>query len=220
MVMKGTKLYDEWKQGKYKPLTTEQAAEIISEFKRIVPKYVRIMRIQRDIPTKHTEAGVDRTNLRQYVDLLCKAKGIKCRCIRCREVGRAKKLGKVSITVMKYAASRGTEFFIAAEDVKNDVLVGFTRMRFPSTSLRREITRNSALIRELHVYGETAAVGEKSDIKLQHRGYGKILLNTAEKIAKQQGKNKMIVISGIGVREYYKRLGYKREGPYMVKKLV
>jgi elongator complex protein 3 len=219
MVMKGTKLYDDWKAGSYKPLSTDQAAEIISEFKRDVPKYVRIMRIQRDIPTKHTEAGVDRTNLRQYVDQLCKAKGIKCRCIRCREVGRANHLGKVEITVMKYAASHGAEFFIAAEDVKNDVIVGFARLRFPSKPLREEITNHSVLLRELHVYGDTAAVGERTELKSQHKGYGKMLIDTAEKIAKQSGKNKMIVISGVGVREYYRKLGYKKEGLYMVKRI-
>jgi elongator complex protein 3 len=219
MVMKGTGLYDLWKAGKYRPLTTEQAAEIICELKKVVPKYVRIMRIQRDIPTKHTEAGVDRTNLRQYVDVLCRAKGIRCRCIRCREVGRAQKLGKVEITVMKYDASKGTEFFIAAEDVKNDVLVGFARLRFPSQQLRKEITKDSALLRELHVYGDTAAVGEKSESKSQHKGYGTKLVETAEKIALQSGKDRMIIISGIGVRGYYRKLGYVREGPYMVKSL-
>ncbi|MBW2965133.1 tRNA uridine(34) 5-carboxymethylaminomethyl modification radical SAM/GNAT enzyme Elp3, partial [Candidatus Woesearchaeota archaeon] len=204
MVLKGTKLYDIWKAGEYSPLTTDQAAQIICDFKRFVPKYVRIMRIQRDIPTKQTEAGVDRTNLRQYVDQLCKARGIRCQCIRCREVGRAKKLGKVEITVNKYEASKGTEFFIAAEDKKNDVLVGFGRLRFPSAQLRKEITKTSALLRELHVYGDTAAVGEKSEQgenpKSQHRGYGKRLVQTAENIAKQNGKDKMIIISGIGVR--------------------
>jgi len=177
------------------------------------------MRIQRDIPTKHTEAGVDRTNLRQYVDELCRAKGVRCRCIRCREVGRAKKVEDVEITVMKYDASKGTEFFIAAEDVKNDVIVGFARLRFPSQHLRKEITTDSALVRELHVYGDTAAMGEKSEGKAQHKGYGRQLIETAENIAKQHGKMKMIVISGIGVREYYRKLGYKREGPYMVKKI-
>jgi elongator complex protein 3 len=103
--------------------------------------------------------------------------------------------------------------------VKNDVLVGFARLRFPSRCLRREITRNSAIIRELHVYGETAAIGEKTDVKSQHKGYGRKLLETAEKIAKQHKKHKMIVISGIGVREYYRKLGYKKEGPYMVKRI-
>lgn len=223
MVLKGTKLYDQWKAGDYSPLTTEQAAKIICEFKKTVPKYVRIMRIQRDIPTNQTEAGVDRTNLRQYVDQLCKKQRIRCRCIRCREVGRADKLGRVGITVMKYPASKGTELFIAAEDVKNDVLVGFARLRFPSKQLRKEITKGSALLRELHVYGATAAVGEDTvtgtKAKSQHRGYGRQLVRKAEQIAKQNGYNKLIIISGIGVREYYRKLGYRKEGPYMVKML-
>jgi elongator complex protein 3 len=87
MVMKGTKLYKEWRSGTFKPLTTKQAANLIIEFKKFVPEYVRIMRVQRDVPTFMTEAGVDRTNLRQYVEKLCKEKNIKCRCIRCREAG-------------------------------------------------------------------------------------------------------------------------------------
>ncbi|MBW2997618.1 tRNA uridine(34) 5-carboxymethylaminomethyl modification radical SAM/GNAT enzyme Elp3, partial [Candidatus Woesearchaeota archaeon] len=153
MVLKGTKLYNLWKKGKYHPLTTGHAAKIICEFKQSVPKYNRIMRIQRDIPTFQTEAGVDRTNLRQYVSELCEKNRIKCRCIRCREVGRAKYLGKVSITVEQYEASKGQEFFIAAEDTRNDVLVGFARLRFPSKPRRKEITKESAIIRELHVYG-------------------------------------------------------------------
>lgn len=225
MVLKGTKLYDLWKKGKYHPLTTGHAASMICEFKRHVPKYVRIMRIQRDIPTFQTEAGVDRTNLRQYVGELCEKNNIKCRCIRCREVGRAKSLGKVSITVEQYEASKGQEFFIAAEDTRNDVIVGFARLRFPSKPRRKEITKESAIIRELHVYGETAAIGEKSGkrgkagTKHQHRGYGKLLLEKAEDIARQHMKNKIIIISGIGVRDYYRKLGYKREGPYMVKRL-
>ncbi len=229
MVLKGTELYKQWKSGKYSPLTTAEAAKLICEFKRFVPKYCRIMRIQRDIPTHQTEAGVDRTNLRQYVDQLCKKKGIRCRCIRCREVGRAEKLGNVSITVEEYEASGGREFFIAAEDKVNDVLVGFTRLRLPSKQLRKEITKDSALLRELHVYGATAAVGEKqvkgekagkdAAPKAQHRGFGKLLLKKAEQIAKHHRKKKLIIISGIGVREYYRKLGYKREGPYMVKRI-
>ncbi|MBW2971957.1 GNAT family N-acetyltransferase, partial [Candidatus Woesearchaeota archaeon] len=175
------------------------------------------------IPTKQTEAGVDRTNLRQYVDELCRKQHIKCRCIRCREVGRAKKVGNVSITVEEYDASNGKEFFIAAEDVKNDVLVGFTRLRFPGRQLRKEITKRSALLRELHVYGATAAVGENTSAdagsKSQHRGYGTRLVKKAESIAKAHGYNKLIIISGIGVREYYRKLGYKKEGPYMVRRI-
>ncbi len=223
MVLKGTEIYKQWHSLNYSPLTTDNAAQIICEAKRFIPKYVRIMRIQRDIPTNQIEAGVNRTNLRQYVDQLCKERDIKCRCIRCREVGRAKKVGEASITVEAYDASEGREFFISAEDSKNDVIIGFARLRFPSQSLRKEITRNSALLRELHVYGDTAAVGEQvsggHDSKHQHKGFGTRLVAKAEQIAKKYGKNKMVVISGIGVREYYKKLGYKREGPYMVKRI-
>ena len=216
MVVKGTKLYKLWKKKKYNPLMTKEAAEIIANAKRFIPPYVRIMRIQRDIPTYMTSAGVDKTNLRQYVDELTKKKKIRCNCIRCREIGRAKKTGKPFIDTIHYNASGGVEFFISAVDKYNN-LYGFCRLRFPSENLRKEITDDSALIRELHVYGPAAGIGEKGEV--QHKGIGKGLLAEAEKIAKNYYKSKIVVISGIGVREYYKKLGYKAEGPYMAKNL-
>ncbi|MCX6707010.1 MAG: tRNA uridine(34) 5-carboxymethylaminomethyl modification radical SAM/GNAT enzyme Elp3 [Candidatus Woesearchaeota archaeon] len=225
MVVKGTKLYNEWKKGKFIPLTTMQAAEIITEFKKRVPEYARIMRVQRDIATYATEAGVDRTNLRQMIQEEMKKKGIVCRCIRCREIGRLASDGKnqkMQIKEMSYDASDGKEFFIQAVIGDSDSLLGFCRMRFPSNVLRKEITKDSALIRELHVYGETAGIGEKeskSKEKTQHKGIGKALLKKAEDIAKNNGKKKIVIISGIGAREYYKRLGYRLEGPYMVRSL-
>jgi len=220
MVLEGTKLYGLYKQGKYTPLTTKDAVEIIAKFKAEVPPYVRIMRVQRDIPTKMTVAGVDKTNLRQYVSKYMKEHGLKCRCIRCREAGRAKKIEKVEVMVRPYDASHGREFFISVEDVKNDVLVGFCRLRFPSSNLRKEITKKSALVRELHVYSPMVQIDKHPDKKqLQHRGYGAMLLSKAESIAKEHGYEKMVVISGVGVRSYYKGLGYNQEGPYMVKRL-
>ncbi len=217
LVMKGTKLYDVWKKGNFKPITTSEAAEMIAQFKKIVPRFCRIMRIQRDIPTYQTAAGVDRTNLRQYVNAICKEKGIKCECIRCREVGRQGLKGKPMMRVIAYPSSGGIEYFISIETSK--ALVGFCRMRFPKDALRKEITAKSALIRELHVFGETAAVGEKSKGKQQHKGYGKLLMKKAESIAKLHSKNKVVVISGVGVRPYYRKLNYKKQGPYMVKNI-
>lgn len=224
MVLKGTKLYNLYKRGKYKPLTTEKAANLIAEFKKSVPSYARIMRIQRDIPTYATEAGVDRTNLRQYIEKIMKDKKIRCHCIRCREAGNYLKgknikkiLKSIEIKSIYYEASKGTEFFISAEDFKNKILFGFCRLRFPSQFLRKEITEDSALIRELHVYGEAAAIGKKGSV--QHHGLGKELLKMAEEIANTYYKNRIVVISGIGVRNYYRKLGYRQEGPYMVKKL-
>lgn len=215
MVLKGTKLYNIWKQKKFNPITTEKAAKIIAEFKKYVEPYCRIMRVQRDIPSYMIEAGVNRTNLRQYIEKEIKKKGIFCRCIRCREIKEEKIKGRIKIKTIIYKASNGLEFFISAETDKH--LIGFCRLRFPSKKLREEITKDSALIRELHVYGTSEKIGASG--KVQHKGIGKKLLETAENISKMYLKNKIVVISGVGVREYYKKLGYRKERPYMVKKI-
>ncbi|MEM3374641.1 MAG: tRNA uridine(34) 5-carboxymethylaminomethyl modification radical SAM/GNAT enzyme Elp3 [Candidatus Woesearchaeota archaeon] len=221
LVMKGTALYNLWKLGKYKPITTEEAAEIISEFKKHIPHWIRIMRVQRDIPSNITDAGVDKTNLRQYVEKKLHEKNINCKCIRCREAGLLSLKGEkfkpdnYEIFVEKYEASKGVEFFISAETKDRKALFGYCRLRFPSQFLRKEITKESALIRELHVVGSLTGIGEEGEI--QHKGLGKKLLQKAEQIAKENGKNKIVVISGIGVRNYYRKLGYEREEVYMVK---
>lgn len=217
MVLPGTALEGLFKKGKFKPLETKKAAELIVELERIVPSWCRIMRVQRDIPTHKTTAGVDRTNLRQYVDALAKERGIQCRCIRCREIGRKKATAQTMISVIDYEASGGTEFFISAD--AGDALVGFCRLRFPKEALRPEITPSSAIVRELHIFGSAVAIGERDGKASQHKGWGRRLLAKAEEIAAAHGKDKMIVISGVGVREYYRKLGYVQEGPYMVKHL-
>ncbi|MBR9683256.1 tRNA uridine(34) 5-carboxymethylaminomethyl modification radical SAM/GNAT enzyme Elp3 [Candidatus Woesearchaeota archaeon] len=204
MVTKGTKLYDLWARGKYKPLDTERAAKLIAWFKEQIPEYVRVLRVQRDIPTYQIMAGVSMTNLRQYIHEKFKP---SCRCIRCREPkGKEVSFKDVKIKVQQYRASTGEEFFISAEDTKNDLLLGFCRLR---------ITGGLAGIRELHVYGMAAGVGEKGSV--QHKGWGKKLMGTAEEIVLREGIKKVTVISGIGVRGYYRKLGYVKEGTYMVK---
>ena len=214
MVLKGTKLYNLWRANKFTPLTTDQAAEIIAEFKKIVPRYLRIMRVQRDIPTKLTEAGVGHTNLRQFVHKLMKEKDITCNCIRCREP-KNEIVKEIKLNVLEYNASNGKEFFLSFDSEKS--IFGFCRLRFPNSSLRKEITKNSALIRELHVYGSATGIGKKGNI--QHKGFGKKLLQKAEQIAKENKKDKMVIISGVGVRGYYRKQGYRKQGPYMVKRL-
>ena len=123
----------------------------------------------------------------------------------------------MQLKVLEYTASRGKEFFISVEDVSQDILVGFLRLRFPSQYLLPGITSESALVRELHVYGTSTGLGEKGEV--QHRGWGKKLIKKAEELAAAHGKNKLVVISGVGVREYYKKLGYRLESFYMVKYL-
>jgi elongator complex protein 3 len=226
MIFPGTELHDLYKKEEYKEVTTKEAAEIISEFKRYIQPYCRIQRIQRDIPPKFSSGGVDRSNLRQYVDKLCRRKGIKCKCIRCREVDRVLsknssiKIKKIQFRVNHYKASGGDEFFISAEDSGNDIIFGYCRLRFPSQSLKEQITKNSAIIRELHIYSTSVAVGKVSDDSFQHRGIGRKLLNMAEEIAIKHDKNKILIISGVGVREYFRKFGYEKEKTYMVKSLA
>ncbi len=227
MVMPGTALAKIYEAGRFTPLSTEQAADIIAEAKQYFPEYTRVHRIQRDIPTKFSVAGLDKNNLRQIVGQKMHEKGLRCRCIRCRESGINSEKGKivdydfVELVEREYPASEGEEIFISFEDKKNDLLLGFCRLRKPAKPFRKEFTQNSACIRELHVFGQTTRIGEHITASQQHRGYGKMLMGRAEELASEKfGAHKMLVISGVGAREYYsKKLGYAREGAYMAKKI-
>ncbi|MFH1587409.1 MAG: tRNA uridine(34) 5-carboxymethylaminomethyl modification radical SAM/GNAT enzyme Elp3 [Candidatus Diapherotrites archaeon] len=227
MVIKGTKLYALWKKGKYKPYSTGEAVKFITEIKKILPYWVRVMRIQRDIPSNVIEAGVDKTNLRQLVGKEMKEKGISCNCIRCREAGIASAKNEISpenpeLFVENYSASGGKEFFISLEDEKRKHLFGFCRLRSPNKPFRKEITPSSSLIRELHVYSPVVDLGKKpGENEFQHRGFGKMLMGEAEKIAIEElGCKKMVVISGLGVRDYYRKFfSYRNDGPYVSKNL-
>ena len=221
LVMRGTGLWGLWKTGKFKPLSVEESAEIIALGKQYIPKWCRVMRVQRDIPSTLVTAGAKKTNLRQYVEDYKKKHGIKCKCIRCREP-RDREIDYSNVKILRedYESSQGHEVFLSVEDVKNDILVGFCRLRIPHKHFRPEITEKSAGIRELHVYGTAVAIGKEHGEHAQHRGWGKKLMAESEKIAKEEfGIKKMLVISGIGAREYYYKLGYKKDGIYVSKEL-
>ncbi|MBS3107667.1 tRNA uridine(34) 5-carboxymethylaminomethyl modification radical SAM/GNAT enzyme Elp3 [Candidatus Woesearchaeota archaeon] len=217
MVMKGTELFNQWKAGKFQPLNTETAAKLIAEIKaRYIPSYCRIMRIQRDISSKVVSAGVDKTNLRQYIEEILLKKNKRCKCIRCREAGRVEEIkGEPKFLEKKYKASKGMEYFLSLET--ENALLGFLRLRFPFRPFINEL-KDCALVRELHVYGESTELGKIG--KVQHLGYGKELMKKAEELAIKNKYKKLAVISGIGVREYYRKLGYQREGFYMIKDLA
>lgn len=232
LVMPGTELYDMWKKGEYKPYTAEEAAVVIAEAKRYVPEYCRIMRVNRDIPTNLIADGVMKSNLRELVAEVCKEKKIKCRCIRCREIGIKMLKEKIipdydSVELVRrnYDASGGKEIFLSFEDKTHDGLMGFIRLRKNSDEFfRPEMDEFTMGIRELHIYGEQLPIGNKKIISQefvqQHEGYGKQLLAEAERISKEEyDMKKLLIISGVGVREYYRKLGYQLEGAYMAKKL-
>ncbi len=226
LVVEGTELYEMYKRGEYKPYTTEEVIELIAKAKRYLPEWVRVQRIQRDIPVGKA-IGLDKGNIRQLVHERMKELGYECRCIRCREVGhKLRRLGvkvtediinKAELVIRRYKASKGIEYFISFEIPDYDALIGFIRLRFPHEPFIK-VLEDCALIRELHVYGKAVPLGEKEPEAFQHRGFGEKLLKTAEEIAKEK-YDRIAVISGVGVREYYRRFGYRKKFEYMVKKI-
>ena len=230
LVTPGTQLYEEWKQGNYKPYSTERAARLIADIKRLIPPWVRVMRIQREIPADGISDGVTKGNLRQLVQEELSRRGILCPCIRCREVGQHCRGDRTdpqtdNITLQRttYDASEGREIFLSFEDHDRHILVGYIRLRIPGEAAhRREIhDQASALIRELHVFGQTVPVGTRSTAAFQHKGYGARLIREAERIAwEEYDRDKMIVISALGTKQYYARFDYNPEGPYMSKQIA
>jgi len=226
IVLKNTKYHEAWMKGEFTPMSTEEAVEIIVAAKQMMPAWMRTMRIMRDIPSTLVEAGIKNSNLGQLVYERMEELGVRCRCIRCREVGRFVEEGvepdpeKIELVSRTYKASGGTEKFLSFEDSERDILVGFLRLRKPGAPFRPEIDEETALVRELHVYGPMVEIGEKPVCRWQHRGYGKELLEEAERVAAQEfDAEKILVTSGVGARGYYRRFGYEKTGPYMGKKI-
>lgn len=226
LVTKGSELYDMWQEGIYSPYTDEEAVELIVEVKKILPKWVRTMRIQRDIPSTLIEAGVQKSNLGELVYNKLNEQDIDCQCIRCREIGHKKTnknyvLDDFKLFNESYTACGGQETFISIEDKNEESIAGFLRFRLPSENIfRPEITNKTALIRELHVYGNMIQIGNKNPSIGQHTGFGEKLLKEAENLAIDNDKDEIAIISGIGSRNYYRKFGYERKGPYMAKKLI
>lgn len=223
----GSELYGWYKDEKYKPYNDNEIIELLVNFKTGIPHYVRISRLFRDIPTHLIGAGTKLTNLRQIIEKEMRQSDLRCRCIRCREVRDRQQLNPkdIKLFIEKYKASDGEEYFISYEDEKRETIFAFLRLRIPSnyfTGKEHFINElnGSAIVRELHTYGQLTPIGDKGEA-VQHLGLGKKLLKKAEEIAKSEYKiSKLAVISGIGAREYYYNLGYKLTGTYVAKELV
>jgi elongator complex protein 3 len=225
LVVEGTAVYDWWHNDEFEPLDNDEAAELVAEIKSMIPPYTRLQRVQRDIPADFIEGGVWKSNLRQLARQRMDEHGWTCDCIRCREVGHSDETPEtVELDVHRYEVAGGTEHFISFEDFEKDLLVGFCRLRFPNDPVRREL-QDAAVVRELHVYGSQVGVGDIADEanpveQHQHQGYGRQLLDRAEELALDAGYNKLAVLSGIGVREYYReKLDFRQDGPYVSKRL-
>jgi len=227
LVMPETELFRQWEQGRFKPIDEQQAMELVLKLKQFVPKWVRIMRIQRDIPSNLVAAGVKKTNLRQMALQEAEKRGIKCSCIRCREAGlffrgssSAPNPGNAKLFVESYKASNGLEKFVSFEDASRQHLFGFLRLRQPWKPFRKEIDASTALVRELRVFGRALDLGSEQAGELQHHGLGKRLLEKAEAIALDEFcSKKLLVVSALGTKPYYFSQGFKKDGLYVSKDL-
>ncbi len=208
LVVEGTELFRMYQRGEYTPLSDDEAAKLVSQIKEILPPYVRLQRVQRDIPAHLIVAGVRKSNLRQIAQQNLAERGGRCRCIRCREAGlRHVHEGEVHLTHESYEACGGMEHFLSFEG-DDGTLVGFLRLRLSER----------ARVRELHIYGPMLPIGSRKD-GWQHRGFGEKLVERAEELAREAGYGCLEITSGIGARGYYRRLGYDLLGPYMAKLL-
>jgi elongator complex protein 3 len=221
LVLPGTLLYDDWRAGRYQPYDTEVAAELLARMKRLLPPWVRIQRIQRDIPARLIAAGVRSSNLREKALARLREEGARCRCLRCREAGRraTPPPEAFELTETEYAAGGGRERFFAWEDPATDTIAGFLRLRFPSGGTEGGL--DAPVIRELKVVGTEVPVGQEGSrpSEYQHRGFGAALLEVAEGRVRAEGFARVYVTSAVGTREYYRRRGYERAGPHMAKSL-
>lgn len=215
VVTTGSLLYRWWQEGKYRPYSDASLQKLIAQVKQLVPPFVRIIRIIRDIPGESIVAGNKITNLRQVL----KQQGVVCQCIRCREARDKKfKLSDLYLIIRKYQASDGEEYFISFENKEQTTLYGFARLRLAPLADLPATLSGCALLRELHVYGELVPVGQNFN-QVQHIGLGKRLMAMSEELTKLAGYDKMAVISGVGVRGYYRKLGYRLQDTYLTKKL-
>jgi elongator complex protein 3 len=225
LVIRGTGLYELYQTGRYQNYPPNTLVDIVARILALVPPWTRVYRIQRDIPMPLVTSGVGYGNLRDLATKRMKDLGLHCRDVRTREVGIRQIHeeiipGQVELVRRDYTANGGWETFLAYEDPKQDILIGLLRLRQCSAETTRPELRGqpSSLVRELHVYGSAVPVNARDPRKFQHQGYGMLLLEEAERIARDEhGSEKLSIIAGVGTRHYYRKMGFELDGPYMSK---
>lgn len=222
-LLENAELYEYWERGEYHPYSTDELIELIADIKPAIPEYCRVNRVIRDIPSTNVVAGNKRTSLRQDIHNEMKLRGTRCRCIRCREVrNETVESGTLRLEDLKYMAGAAEEHFISFT-TRSDRIVGFLRLSMPSPdapNLGLSDLQDAAIVREVHVYGQSLEVGVDQAGAAQHIGLGTRLMREAEVLAHRSGYDRMAVISALGTRGYYRKLGYELGDTYMVKSLL
>ncbi|XP_033125774.1 elongator complex protein 3 [Anneissia japonica] len=226
LVIRGTGLYELWKTGRYKSYPPSLLIDLVARILALVPPWTRVYRVQRDIPMPLVTSGVEHGNLRELALARMKDLGTHCRDVRTREVGIQEihhKVRPYEVELIRrdYCAGGGWETFLSYEDPEQDILIGLLRLRKCSKdTYRSELKGGVSIVRELHVYGSVVPVNARDPSKFQHQGFGMLLMEEAARIAREEhGSSKIAVISGVGTRDYYRKMGYELDGPYMSKLL-
>lgn len=228
LVIRGTGLYELWRTGRYRNYTPNDLVDLVARILALVPPWTRVYRIQRDIPMPLVSSGVENGNLRELALARMKDLGTSCRDVRTREVGiqdihNKIRPDQVELIRRDYVANGGWETFLSYEDPEQDILIGLLRLRKCSDAVFRPELKSAgqcSVVRELHVYGSVVPMHNRDPTKFQHQGYGTLLMEEAERISRvEHGSVKLAVISGVGTRNYYRKLGYQLDGPYMSKML-
>jgi elongator complex protein 3 len=221
-LLENAPLYEYWKRGEYKPYTTDELVQLIADVKPSIPRYCRVNRIVRDIPSPHVVSGNKRTSLRQDVQAELARRGTRCNCIRCREVrGEKVELTSLHLEDIVFHPDGAEEHFLSYV-TPDDRIAGFLRLSLPnqdSPIINMTDLKGAAIIREVHVYGQSLAVGAGQMGAAQHTGLGTHLLSEADKIARAEGYRRAAVIAAVGTRQYYLERGFERGELYLVKKL-
>jgi elongator complex protein 3 len=221
-LLENAELYEYWLRGEYHPYSTEELIELIADIKTEIPRYCRVNRVIRDIPSPHVVEGNKRTSLRQDVQAEMRRRGTACQCIRCREIrGRKIRPEELHLEDQIYSAGAAEEHFLSYV-TPDDRIAGFLRLSLPgpeSPDTGIADLKDSAIIREVHVYGQSLPVGVEAKGAAQHIGLGALLIDKAEEIAQTQGFHRLTVISAVGTRRYYQRHGFRNGDLYMFKNL-
>jgi len=223
-IIANTELFELYKRGKYKPYTYDELLEVLTKTMPTTPRYCRLTRIVRDIPSNDIMAGNKLTNFRQIAEKEIEAIGGRCQCIRCREIrNQAVNWKDLTQEVIEYKSSVGKEYFISYKTIADDKICGFLRLAIPDHEVSNgnfiAELQNKSIIREVHVYGQVVGIGSKSNGRSQHLGLGTMLMEKAKEISKEHGYDNISVISAIGTREYYRKKGFTEEGLYMSQKI-
>ncbi len=221
-LLESAELYQYWLRGEYRPYSTEELIALIADVKLTIPRYCRVNRIIRDIPSTNVVEGNKRTSLRQDVHEELARRNVVCQCIRCREV-RARKIDpdQLQLNDLVYETGASQEHFISF-DTPDDHVVGFLRLSLPGQNapdVNIPDLIGAAVIREVHVYGQSLPVGIEEHGAAQHVGLGARLIQSAEDIARAQGFRKIAVISALGTRQYYQKQGFHNGNLYQIKAL-